>query len=237
VIRRKTLGQIEVIKKAPILKQHMAIERQYLRAFKRYWGERTLHMQPVSDLLEKGLEELSHAHDIQTVLIIEAHLAALSWEAFIGVPINWKPKDEKIVPPHWKSISERASSLSGVTARHAVNPFQSTLNYAYGILEAQVLSAINASGLDPAVGCLHQDRIGRNSLVYDFMEPHRPEVDFLVLSLFYNTTFTRGMFVPLESGEVRLSKQFARYVASGCVLSLATIADTVASFVKIYRGS
>ena len=189
------------------------------------------------EYLEDGLSEFSQAMDISTIFMLEARFAAVYWDTFVGIPIKWKPRDEKIVPPHWKSIGERISSLSWTTVRHAINPFQSVLNYAYGMLEAQVLAAINASGLDPAVGCLHQDKAGRNSLVFDFMEPHRPQVDRLVLDLFMKTIFTRGMFVPLDSGEVRLSKQFARYVAASCSLPLDLISETVNDFVRMYRHS
>lgn len=228
LVRRKTIGQIDTLK--------VIAEYKYKRTFKKYRAGRVWD-KPAWEVLESEMSQLPNMRSIGSILMLEARLAMIYWDAFIGIPIRWRPKDEKIVPPHWKSITERGSSLSGGTrARHAISPFHAVLNYSYGILEAQVLSAINASGLDPAVGCLHEDRVGRNSLVFDFMEPHRPQVDCMVLSLFEKTEFTRGMLVPLESGEVRLSKQFARYIVANCMLPLVMINDTVSIFVRIYRG-
>ena len=192
--------------------------------------------EPVWKLLEDSLEELSHMGEIETIRMLEGRLAFHYWDALLGIQINWRSKDIKVVPPHWKSITERMSSLSGTTARHATNPFHAILNYAYGMLEAQVLVAINASGLDPACGYLHVDRIGRNSLVFDLMEPHRPRVDRLVLSLFEKTIFSRGMFSLQEDGEVRLSRQFARYVASTCKVEQSDVDDTVNWMVRVLRG-
>ena len=238
LVRLKTLAQIETLK---TIKTHPIIEGRLMVIDGRRvtfpekggvdWGEF------IWESFENDLSVLSGIKDIDTIRAFEGSIALKYWTYLTGIPIYWSRKDEKIVPPHWKAITERGFSNSGGgRPRQALSPFHAVLNYAYGILEAQVLSAINVSGLDPACGCLHYDKIGRNSLVYDLMEPHRPQVDSLVLSLFAKTTFTRGMLVPLDSGEVRLSKQFARYVVASCMLPLDTISETVGSFVKIYRG-
>ena len=60
----------------------------------------------------------------------------------------------------------------------AEDPFNVMLNYGYGILYAQVWSAVMASGLDPYAGLMHSLERGRPSFVYDFIEPFRqPIVD------------------------------------------------------------
>jgi CRISP-associated protein Cas1 len=238
LIKLKTLAQIDVLRDLP---SHPIVPGQLIilngqRVTVRRKGE-MIYGEYIWEAHERGLSDLSRLKDVDEIRLLEAQLAKKYWYYFIGISINWRGRDEKIVRPHWKSITDRGFSLSGGgSPRKALSPFHAILNYAYGILEAQVLAAINASGLDPACGCLHTDRIGRNSLVYDLMEPHRPQVDRLVLDLFAKTTFTRGMLVPLESGEVRLSKQFARFVVASCMLPLATITETIASFIKIYRG-
>jgi CRISPR/Cas system-associated endonuclease Cas1 len=63
--------------------------------------------------------------------------------------------------------------------RHPVNAI---LNYAYAVLESQVLRIATVSqGLDLTIGYLHTCRPGRVALVYDLMEPLRPQVDRSVL--------------------------------------------------------
>jgi CRISP-associated protein Cas1 len=238
LVRLKTQGQIEVLKTLPshpmIAGRILIVDGQKVTIKAK--GE-AIYGELIWQQFEDGLSELSNMKDINTIRLLEGRLALRYWNYFIGIPINWKSKDAKIVPDHWKAITERGYSLSsGDSPRRALSPFHSILNYAYGILEAQVLAAINASGLDPACGCLHTDKVGRNSLVYDLMEPCRPLVDRLVLNLFAKTVFTRGMLVPLDSGEVRLSPQFARYVVASCMLPPSAVSETVSSFVKVYRG-
>jgi CRISPR-associated protein Cas1 len=237
LVRLKTLAQIKVLKTLP--SHELTPGKVFIangRRVEMQKGGKMIYGEYIWEAHERLIEELSRLRDVDAIRLLEAQLANKYWGYFLGIPIHWKPRDEKIVPPHWQSITERGFSLSGGgSPKKALSPFHAVLNYAYAMLQSQVLSAINTSGLDPACGCLHMDRLGRDSLVFDLMEPHRSQVDRLVLDLLEKTIFTRGMLVPQESGEVRLSKQFARYVAASCLLSLNSIAETVAYFVEIYR--
>lgn len=72
----------------------------------------------------------------------------------------------------------------GRHGRGARDPFNSALNYGYGILYSQVERALVLAGLDPYGGFIHVDRPGKPSLVLDFIEPFRaPVVDRTVLGL------------------------------------------------------
>jgi CRISPR-associated protein Cas1 len=42
--------------------------------------------------------------------------------------------------------------------RHATDPVNAMMNYAYAVLESQVLTATVAAGLDPTIGYLHSSR-------------------------------------------------------------------------------
>lgn len=54
------------------------------------------------------------------------------------------------------------------------------LNYGYAILEGDVRRVLTMQGFDVTCGFLHADKDGRDSLVFDVMEPCRPLVDGLV---------------------------------------------------------
>jgi CRISPR-associated protein Cas1 len=62
----------------------------------------------------------------------------------------------------------------------------SALNYAYGVLEGECRRAINAVGLEPSVGFLHEfaDYQTKQSLVYDLEEPFRWIADVAVVEAF-----------------------------------------------------
>jgi CRISPR-associated endonuclease Cas1 len=87
------------------------------------------------------------------------------------------------------------------------------LNYAYGVLESQVRTATVASGLDPTIGYLHACRPGRAALVYDLMEPLRPQVDRLTLDFVRSHTFSPSDFILTDRGVCRLHPQLARQTA------------------------
>lgn len=57
--------------------------------------------------------------------------------------------------------------------RPARDAFNALLNYAYGILYAQVELAIMKAGLDPYIGFLHADQYSSTSLVFDLIDPVR----------------------------------------------------------------
>jgi len=57
------------------------------------------------------------------------------------------------------------------------------LNYGYAVLESQVRIAILAAGLNPFVGYFHRQYRGKQTLVFDLMEPMRPVVDRVVLGV------------------------------------------------------
>ncbi|HID54528.1 MAG TPA: CRISPR-associated endonuclease Cas1 [Anaerolineae bacterium] len=72
----------------------------------------------------------------------------------------------------------------GRRGRGARDPFNSALNYGYGILYSQIERALTLAGLDPYGGFVHVDRPGKPSLVLDFIEPFRaPAVERTMLGL------------------------------------------------------
>lgn len=72
----------------------------------------------------------------------------------------------------------------GRATQGATDPFNSILNYGYGILYGQVEQALTLAGLDPYGGFLHADRPGKPSLVLDLIEEFRqPIVDRAVIAL------------------------------------------------------
>lgn len=77
------------------------------------------------------------------------------------------------------------------------------LSFVYVLLAHDVASALEAVGLDPAVGFLHRDRPGRASLALDLMEELRPVLaDRLVLSLINRRQVAPSGFVSAESGGI-----------------------------------
>lgn len=63
-------------------------------------------------------------------------------------------------------------------------PPNNLLNYGYAILRGLVARSIAGSGLLPTLGIFHRNQYNAYCLADDIMEPYRPFVDILVVSLF-----------------------------------------------------
>ncbi len=73
----------------------------------------------------------------------------------------------------------------GRSRRPARDPVNAVLSFGYVLLMTQLQSLLNAVGLDPFLGYLHQVTYSRASLALDFLESYRaPVVDRLTVRLF-----------------------------------------------------
>lgn len=210
IIRRKTQAQIETLKDTSFLNcapQALIVLRQ-------------------------GYDEIDSISCINNLLLLEARLANSYFRSFVGYQIRFNRTALKIVPSHWKEISPRTDSLScHPVARHALNPYHATLNFAYALLEAQVLQGIIVAYLDPTIAFLHSCQNDLNSLVFDLMEPFRAVVDAKVFKLFQGNTFSKEDFIQTETGEVRMSEGLKRYLLASCRVSFIEI-DRVCRWVR-----
>jgi CRISP-associated protein Cas1 len=80
---------------------------------------------------------------------------------------------------YWSAIGHiipQSLQWPGRETRGATDPFNSILNYGYGILYGQVEQALTLAGLDPYGGFLHADRPGKPSLALDLIEEFRQAV-------------------------------------------------------------
>lgn len=91
--------------------------------------------------------------------------------------------------------------------RPPIDRVNALLSYMYSILTYDMLSALEAVGLDSYVGFFHTDRPGRASLALDMIEELRAYVvDRFVLTLINKRQITSKHFEIKENGAVLLNK-------------------------------
>ncbi len=129
-------------------------------------GEIIDHMEELMTLDFLAPRESYLIDDIRGQLLsIEGRAAQKYWRAF-------------------KLLLPEGLGWPGREGRGATDPFNSALNYGYGILYHQVQQALVLAGLDPYAGFIHVDRPGKPSLTLDLIEEFRaPVVDRTVLGL------------------------------------------------------
>ena len=91
----------------------------------------------------------------------------------------------------------------GRSRRPPLDNMNALLSFLYTLLVHDAAAALEAVGLDPAVGYLHRDRPGRPSLALDLVEEMRPVVaDRLALSLVNRRQVQASGFRQTEGGGV-----------------------------------
>jgi len=103
--------------------------------------------------------------------------------------------------------------FTGRSRRPPLDAVNALLSFVYTLLRHDIASALEAVGLDPAVGYLHRDRPGRPSLALDLMEELRaPLADRLVLSLINRQQVRPRGFQTSESGAVSMDDETRKTV-------------------------
>jgi CRISP-associated protein Cas1 len=162
--------------------------------------------------LATHIQPLEHARSVNEVMVLEAAAACTYFNLWQHLELKWKKASKVPTPTEWLYFGQRESKVSG-TNRHASQPVNAILNYAYAVLESQVRIAATALGFDLKISFLHSIRHGRESLIYDFMEPLRPKIELKIIQFLKANTFDQRDFSLSIKGICRLNPQLARRIA------------------------
>lgn len=115
--------------------------------------------------------KLRYARTVDAIRSVEGRVALKYWDAY-----------GKVLPESLDFQGRMTSSHQN----NATDPVNAALNYGYGFLEGECRKAINAVGLEPSIGFLHEssDHQTKQSLVYDLQEPFRWIADVAVMEAF-----------------------------------------------------
>ena len=92
------------------------------------------------------------------------------------------------------------------SARPHLHPINAMLNYCYVVEAGRLAKALAAQGLALPIGYLHSDKKGRNSLVWDAIEPLRPAIDANMFAFVAAHEFARRDFPQSGYNVHRLSR-------------------------------
>ena len=147
-------------------------------------------LKKASTYLSHSIGVLENSIPIDIIRGLEGEAARIYFEVF-----------DYLISPE---ITDRSSfEFNGRSRRPPLDNINAMLSFVYTLLAHDVTSALEAVGLDPAVGFLHTDRPGRPSLALDIMEELRAYLaDRLVLSLINRQQVKANDFNQTESGAV-----------------------------------
>lgn len=148
----------------------------------------------------KEISLFKKANTITDIMMTEGRIACIYWREF-----------NKIIPEKYE-FESRQYNKRPWGAGDKVNCM---LNYGYALLEAECMRAINSAGLDVHVGFLHEKRIGKNSLAYDFQEPYRFLVDMAIIEIIENKIMKNKDFIRTENYNLRLRPSGTQKITVG----------------------
>ncbi len=164
------------------------------RACRDYEGAREALSEPIVTLA-RSVEQARQAQSAAELLGIEGKSAE---RYFSSLPVL---------------ITRENFSFTSRNRRPPLDPVNALLSFVYTLLASDCRSALEAVGLDSAVGIYHRDRPGRPGLALDLMEELRsPLADRLVLTLLNRRQLNPDDFIISPTGAVTMTDEARRKV-------------------------
>ncbi len=151
----------------------------------------------IQRLFEK---ERIESNDLSSLMTYEGRTAQIYWDCLSTV--------FNLLYPEFRFQSRKNKSYSwNMNASDEINAL---LNYGYAILESVVRKMVNAVGLEPSVGFLHETTATKMPLVYDIEELYRWLVDLSVIQLLEGRKLKKSDFIVTENFNIRLKENVAK---------------------------
>lgn len=157
-----------------------------------------------------------------------------------NVTPRWDARSQSRIPSNWLTYTGRSSGIPGGGKKYnADSPVNALLNYAYTCGYTEARTACVSYGLNPALGYIHADKAGRDSLALDVLEAVRPEIDAWVIELVNRRVFTHRDFCEpygLPPGTVRMVAPLTHEIAEASYAWQKLAHDAVQVVVSILTG-
>jgi CRISP-associated protein Cas1 len=160
---------------------------------------------------------------IPELIVIEARASAVYWRAFRDMGLR-EAKGGNL-PRTWLRFANRQKGGQFLGSKHAKHPISAMLNYAYVVEAGRLARTLSAKGLALQIGYLHADKTGRNSLVWDAIEPIRPMITGNVFKYIASREWSRKDFPQTSANVFRLDRDVCSQMLSKVVLPQHTIND------------
>jgi len=114
-------------------------------------------------------------------------------------------------------------------------PPNNLLNYGYAVLRAVVARSLVASGMLPALGIHHRNKYDAYCLADDIMEPYRPYIDRIVLSVTDQDSFEGELTTDIKRQLLQIPVTDVNVNGSSGPLMVA-MQQTTASLMQCFEG-
>ena len=186
---------------------------------------------------EKWEIKLNSARSVAEIMTIESHAARGYWRTFGDAGLRERKNGN--LPRSWLRFAQRNKGAAFLGNQHASHPINAMLNYCYIVEAGRLAKALASQGLCLSIGYLHSDKRGRNSLVWDAIEPLRPAIDAKVFEFIAEHEFARCDFPQSGYNVHRLSRDVTQLLLHSASLPARDIdgaADWMARTIRRCAG-
>ncbi len=190
-----------------------------------------------ADARQRAVEEweakLQAARSVAEIMVVEGRAAAAYWRCFQDAGLRERKNGN--LPRSWMRFAQRGKGNAFFGPKNAAHPINAMLNYCYVVEAGRLAKALAAQGLALPIGYLHSDKVGRNSLVWDAIEPLRPAIDAKVFAFVETHEFARRDFPQSGYNVHRLSRDVTQLLLHSASLPSREIEDAAEWMVRTIR--
>ena len=170
--------------------------------------------------------ELERARGVAEIVMIEARAGGVYWRSWRDAGLI--PRRGADLPRSWTRFANRNKGAEFLGNKHASHPINAMLNYCTVVEAGRLARALTAKGMALQVGFLHSDKHGRNSLVWDCIEPLRARINANVFRFIAGREFSRADFPPCGVKVHRIARPVIAELLRHCLLPDRDILDAAA---------
>ena len=167
--------------------------------------------------------KLAEARSVAEIVMIEAHAANAYWRSWRDLGLI--PRRGADLPRSWTRFANRNKGAEFLGNKHASHPINAMLNYCVVVEAGRLARALTAKGMALQVGFLHSDKHGRNSLVWDCVEPLRASINANVFAFVGGGEFSRADFPASGVKTHRIARPVIAELLRQCLLPDRDILD------------
>jgi CRISP-associated protein Cas1 len=169
---------------------------------------------------------LMTARSVAEIVMIEAKAAGVYWRSHRDLGLIERKGGN--LPRTWLRFAYRGKGPEFLGNKHASHPISAMINYCVVVEAGRLARALAGEGMALQIGFLHSDKHGRNSLVWDCIEPLRATINARVFAFIASSEFARADFPASGVKTHRIARPVIAELLERCLLPERDILDGAA---------
>ena len=176
--------------------------------------------------IARCMTKLASARSVAEIIVIEAKAASVYWRSHRDLGLIERKGGN--LPRSWLRFANRGRGAEFLGNKHASHPISAMINYCIVVEAGRLARALAGLGLALQIGFLHGDRHGRNSLVWDCIEPLRAKINARVSAFIASHEFARSDFPASGVSTHRIAQPIIAELLARCLSPDQDILDCAA---------